>query len=78
MNGGTGPNGLESSMNNMDAYVEHMLQKERDRNKILWDADFRETNQVWKEFINIQQKEVADVIPENWNDELEDLKRLNL
>eukprot|EP00347_Sterkiella_histriomuscorum_P018508 403345246 len=69
---------LEQSMNNMDDYVEQMLQKERGRNKILQDSAFRETNQAWKEFLNIQHKEVADVIPENWNEELEDLKRLNL
>ncbi|CDW74934.1 adenylate cyclase [Stylonychia lemnae] len=41
------------------------------------DDYFRETNQAWKEFLTKQQREVNEVIPENWEDELQDLKNLN-
>ena len=61
---------------NMDEYLESLLQKERDKysdaNKIFFD-----NNTALKEIRERQDHQMNQIMRENWGDDLADLKELN-
>lgn len=61
---------------NMDDYLEKLLQKERDKYREA-NRDFLENNEAMKGLREMQDQQMHDLIKEEWNQDLEDLKELN-
>ena len=57
---------------NIDDYIEEMLKKQRQQNQQLLENDL-----AWQQFKEKQQEQIQEVIPDDWNEQLQDLKQLN-
>jgi hypothetical protein len=62
----------------MDDYVERILDRERVRNtKLRGMQQQQEDGGAWQDFLARQRQELREVVPDSWEEELQDLKRLN-
>lgn len=69
--------GVKLTEDNMDAYVENLLQKEREKYRDA-NRDFLENNEALREIREMEQREVDALIQnEDWQRELLEIKEMN-
>lgn len=71
------PAGVALTEENMDEYLERLLNKERERNRAA-NQQFFENNQALNKLRELEEEQINDLIgEEQWQRDLEDLKQMN-